>query len=163
MTDKELILKIKKGEINYFEMIFKKYFLIVKKFVNERVFEKQDVDDIIQVSFFKFYKSINRFDENKKILPFLLQITKNEIKMYYRSKKENYSLTDKLVSKFNFFFNNNDNFEINDYLKKLNEKEKEIFKMLVDGYNYSEIAKKLKKPLNTVKSIIRRARKKINN
>ncbi|GAB4218780.1 MAG: sigma-70 family RNA polymerase sigma factor [Candidatus Microgenomates bacterium] len=164
MTDKEVILKIKKGEVNYFEIIFQKYFLVVTKFISERVFEKQDVDDIVQEAFFKFYRSINRFDENKKILPYLFEIAKNEVKMYYRSKKPSYSLTDKLILKLSFLTQKEDSLssiEVDDYLKKLNEKEKKIFLMLIDGYSYIDISKKTKKPLNTIKSIIRRLRQKL--
>ncbi|MGB9883012.1 MAG: RNA polymerase sigma factor [Microgenomates group bacterium] len=166
MTDKELILKIKEGQFEYFTEIFNRYFLKIKKFVDERVFEKQDVDDIVQEAFFKFYKAIDRFDENKDILPYLLEIAKNQVKMYYRSKKTIFSLTERLIAKLPLLNNKTSeenilDVDVNDYLKNLNKREKEIFLMLADGYSYKEISKKTKIPLNTIKSIIRRTRRKL--
>ncbi len=160
MTDKELILKIKEGYLEYFTEIFNRYFLKIKKFVDERVFEKQDVDDIVQEVFFKFYKAIAKFDENKDILPYLLEIAKNEVKMYYRSKKTTFSLTEKLIAKLPLLSNKTSeenilDVDVNDYLKNLNKREKEIFLMLADGYSYKEISKKTKITLNTINSIIR--------
>ena len=46
-------------------------------------------------------------------------------------------------------------------MKFLNDQERKIFKQINDGYSYEEIAKIFKKPLNTIKSIVRRARLKV--
>ncbi|MGB9707587.1 MAG: RNA polymerase sigma factor [Microgenomates group bacterium] len=166
LTDKQIILKIKSGEIEYFSLIFKRYYPLIKKFIWERVFEKEEVDDLIQETFFKFYRAITKFDENKKIVPYLLQIAKNEIKNYYRSKKSTIFLKEEIFSKF--YLDNDrvkDRTDFENYLKYLKDEEKKIFLMLIDGFTYNEIAKKLKRPVNTIKSIVRRARKKlkINN
>jgi RNA polymerase sigma-70 factor (ECF subfamily) len=162
LTDKQIILRIKTGKIDDFSLIFKKYYQVVKNFINQRVFDKDDIDDLIQEVFFKFYKAILKFDENKPVTPYLLQIAKNEIKNYYRSKKPLLSLKEEILSKF-YFYNDRvkDRIEVEDYLKGLKETERKIFLMLIEGYTYNQIAKKLKKPVNTIKSIIRRTRKKL--
>lgn len=169
MSDKEIILKVKNGEINYFEIIVKKYTSKIYNFFKAKISNKEDIDDLVQNTFISFYKSINRFDENLPILPYLYQIARNELKMFYRSKKDLLSLDEKFyflpdrvkdrIDDFNIDYNDEN------YFKDLKKEEKEMIMMKAEGFSYKEIAQKFKKKLNTVKSIIRRIRKKliINN
>jgi len=66
MTDKEVILKIKNGEINYFEFLIKKYLKKYSNFVYQYLFlrikNKEDCEDILQEIFLSFYKSLSRFN-----------------------------------------------------------------------------------------------------
>ncbi len=169
MSDKEIILKIKNGEINYFEIIVKKYTSKIYTLIKTKISNKEDIEDLVQNTFIKFYKAIDRFNENLPILPYLYQIAKNEIKIFYRSKKDFLSLDEKFYFQSDHVKDRIDDFDIyyNDenYLKNLKSEEKEMIIMISEGFSYKEIAKKFKKPLNTVKSMIRRARKKliINN
>lgn len=160
LSDNEVIQKIKKGEINYFEIIVKKYTAKIYQLIKTKVSIKEDIEDLTQNTFIKFYKSINRFNENLPVLPYLYQIAKNELKMYYRDKKNFLPLKEYFKNgDEKDFFDKLDNKK--DYLKNLKNQEKEIMLMLIDGFSYNEIAKKFKKPVNTVKSIIRRTRKKL--
>lgn len=160
MNDKEIIIKIKKGEIDYFEVIVKKYTSKIYQLIKLKVSIKEDAEDLVQNTFIKFYKAIGRFNENLPVLPYLYQIAKNELKMYYRSKKNFLPLKEDFKNNDEKdFFDKFDNKE--DYLKNLKNQEKEMMLMLIDGFSYQEIAKKFKKPVNTVKSIIRRERKKL--
>ncbi|MCX7955997.1 MAG: sigma-70 family RNA polymerase sigma factor [Patescibacteria group bacterium] len=166
MSDKEIILKIKNGQIDYFEIIVKKYTSKIYQYIKKKVLKKEDTEDLTQNVFISFYKSINRFDENKPIEPYLYQIAKNELKMFYRSKKKFFSFNEKF-----YFCNDRIKDRIEDFiedfdvkmilLKKLKKEEREIFLMLAEGYSYQEIAKKFKKSLNTIKTIIKRGREKI--
>ncbi|MCX7881083.1 MAG: sigma-70 family RNA polymerase sigma factor [Patescibacteria group bacterium] len=160
ISDREIILKIKNGEINYFEIIVKKYTSKIYQLIKTKILIKEDVEDLVQNAFIKFYKAINRFNEKLPILPYLYQIAKNELKMYYRSKKNFLPLKENFKNEDErSFFERFERKE--DYLKKLKKEEKEMIMMLVDGFSYKEIAEKFKKSLNTVKSIVRRARRKL--
>ncbi len=159
MTDRELIIRIKSGEIDEFAILVKKYMPVIHSYVNKKLFNKHDVDDIVQNSFVNFYKAIGRFDADKPVLPYLFEITRNELKMYYRSRKLTVPLDDRLAvppddSRYR-------DFEIDKLIDKLPSDQQKALKLTAEGYSYEEISKLLKKPLNTVRTIIRRGRLKI--
>jgi RNA polymerase sigma-70 factor (ECF subfamily) len=154
--DKEVIKKIKNGEIDHFSTLVKQYESQIYQYVRARLFQKLDADDLVQNTFVSFYKVISRFDETKPVLPYLFQITKNELKMYYRSHKETVSLEDSLEMK-----TEQADFYAEDYsrvLEKLSDEQREILQLLEEGYSYEEIAQKYNRPINTIRTIIRRAR-----
>jgi len=109
-----------------------------------------------------FYKSISRFNEQKPVLPYLFEITKNLLKMFYRKRKVFLPLKEEIIKEEDDFqiFEESD-ISLFDNLDRLNKKEKKIFEMLGKGYKIKEIAKQLKIKENTVKSMIRRGRMKL--
>ncbi|KKQ23709.1 MAG: RNA polymerase, sigma-24 subunit, ECF subfamily [Candidatus Roizmanbacteria bacterium GW2011_GWC2_37_13] len=158
LTDKEIILKIKNGEIDYYSFIVGEYTNSIYRYIKTKIKKHEDVEDLVQNVFTSFYRAIERFDEEKPIKPYLYQIVKNELKMFYRSRKPVLPLKEEI------YISDDNNLEIEDkesYLKLLSNQEKEIFIYIDEGYNYEEISRKINKPLNTVKSIIRRARVKL--
>jgi len=161
MTDKEVILRIKNGEINYFGILIKKYSNFVYQYLFLRIKNKEDCEDLLQEIFLNFYKNLIHFDENKPVKPYLFKIVTNQLRMFYRKRKKFFPLNKDVVDEesesliFNFF---NDEGEI---FKKLNKKEQKVFELLKNGYKIKEIAKKLKIKENTIKSLIRRGRKKL--
>ena len=162
MFDKEVILKIKNGEIDYFEVLVKKYSKVIYSYLFSKLKKKEDCEDLVQEIFLSFYKNINRFDEKKPVWPYLFEITKNSLKMFYRKRKIFLPLKEEIIKEednFKFF----EDIEVNSFgnLNKLNEKEKKIFEMLGQGYKIKEIAKILRIKENTVKSMIRRGRLKL--
>ena len=79
--------------------------------------------------------------------------------MYYRSKKPTTSLYDDIYLENDRLQDITDD----DYLNHLNQVERNIFQYISKGYSYEEIEKLLKKPVNTIKSIVRRGRIKIKS
>lgn len=157
LSDKDIIKKIRNGEINYYSFIVKKYTISIYRYIERKLFKKDEVDDLVQNVFISFYKVIEKFDEERPIKPYLFQIVQNELKMYYRSKKPSTPLNDDIYLIDDRSQNNN----INDYLVQLNEEEKNIFLYITEGYTYKEITQLVKKPVNTIKSIVRRGRLKL--
>lgn len=156
LSEKEIIRKIRNGEIDYYSFIVNKYTSSIYSFVKAKIKKHEDVEDIVQNVFISFYKAIDRFDEKKPVKPYLYQIVSNELKMFYRKYKPSLPLKEDLIleEKESFISDNS-------FLKSLNNLEKKLLMMINEGYPYKEIAFKFKKPLNTVKSIIRRARQKV--
>ncbi|KKP86250.1 MAG: RNA polymerase sigma-E factor [Candidatus Roizmanbacteria bacterium GW2011_GWA2_35_8] len=137
-------------------MIVKKYTDKIYFYIRKKTPTHEDAEDLTQISLIKFYKSLKNFDTKRKILPYLYQIAKNELKMFYRSRKQHLPLREE------YFIEDKKEAEKNDYLlETIPSKEKKIMEMLSMGYTYQEVADKIKKPLNTVKSIIRRVKIKI--
>lgn len=157
LSEKEIIQKIKNGEIDYYSLIVKKYSFLIYQYVKKKIKNINDVEDIVQNIFIAFYKAIDRFNEEKSIKPYLFQIVANELKMFYRKNQKLLPLKEGII----FEKNEENNFFDEKILDRLNNQEKKILLMIIDGYSYQEIAKKFKKSLNTIKSIIRRARIKI--
>lgn len=156
LTDTEIIQRIKKGEIDEFRLIVHKYTRPVVNFVRQRLKNTDDMEDIVQLSFVKFYKAINYFDTSRPILPYLLQIAKNELKMYYRSHKQTLQLDETILTEKEVSIDQTE--DIHTLLNYLPHDQQKALNLLSDGYSYNEIAHKLGKPLNTIKTIIRRAR-----
>lgn len=166
MTDKEIIIKIKRGEIDYYSYIVNKYTASIYRYIKVKIKNKEDVEDLVQNVFVSFYKAIERFDENKSVKPYLYKIAINELKIFYRKYRRLIPLKEDLIveeKNSDFVETIMDKKQIinNQHLKKLSQQEKEIILMIGDGYRYEEVSKKFKKPLNTIKSIIRRARLKV--
>jgi RNA polymerase sigma-70 factor (ECF subfamily) len=160
LTDKDIILKIKNGEIDYFSFIVKKFTPSIYGLISKKISKKEDVEDLVQNIFISFYKAIERFDTNKPIKPYLYRIVQNELKMFYRSRKITFSLNEEAFINENTLLVNDD---YKNYLNILSNQQKKIFIYIMEGYGYEEISKKIKKPVNTIKSIVRRARIKIKD
>lgn len=159
LTDAQIIEKIKNGQIDYFSYIVKKYSTPIFRLVASKI-RSQEADDIAQNTFLHFYKAIERFDEERPILPYLYQIARNEVKMFWRSNKKTVPLDEeiKIQSEVENDFVQDD---IKNTLKVLDQSQREILLLLSEGYSYQEIAGQFKKPLNTIKTMVRRARLKI--
>ncbi|MDO8609176.1 MAG: sigma-70 family RNA polymerase sigma factor, partial [bacterium] len=87
LTDKEAIERIKNGEIDIFSQIVNEYSSKINAYIKAKLFNKLEVDDLVQNTFISFYKALFHFDDTKPVLPYLYQIARNELKMYYRSRK----------------------------------------------------------------------------
>lgn len=154
------INKIKNGEIDYFRFIVDQYIEKVYLYFYQRLKDREDSEDLTQETFLNFYKNINRFNENEPVLPYLLTIASNNLKMFYRRNKKTIPLADSVRIDDDYEQIENklllENFS-------LTEKEKQIINLIAEGYSYKEIGKMLKLKENSIKSIIRRLRLKIKN
>lgn len=159
LPDKIIIKKIKQGEINYFEVIVHKYSKKFLNYVKTKVKNLQDCEDIIQNSFIKLYKALDRFDENKPISPYFYSIVNSEIAQFFRDNPKNIVLDENIPSEFISI--EDDTSEPSLLLEGLKPEYRAALELLGQGFSYEEIASKLNKNLNTVKTIIRRAKKEV--
>lgn len=159
LSDKIVIQKIKQGEINYFEVIVHKYSNKFLNYVKTKVKKKEDCEDIIQNSFIKLYKALDRFNENKPLSPYFYSIVNSEIAQFFRDNPKNVALDENIPSEL--IIHEDDNSDPNSLLDNLKGEYKEALLLLSQGYSYKEISDKLNKNINTVKTIIRRAKKEV--
>jgi len=155
MADKAVIREVRLGNINKFEILVDRYSKKIQSFIGSRLFDKIEVDDIVQDSFIQFYKAIPSFDINKPVYPYLLQIARNELYMYFRKKHITIPLNDDIAQLQGGEKHEDDIVKIVEGLKPDNKK---AILWFAEGYSYREIAKRLDKPINTVRTLIRRAR-----
>ncbi len=155
-SEKEIIRKIKNGEINYFSYLVKRFSQIIYYYTKKKIKDQDDVPDIVQNSFIKAYKNIDRFDEGKSFYPYLFTILKNEIIDYYRKKKYHVKITEEHASYENTDSQRHDFINL---LSKLKRDSGTVIKLYyIDGYSYKEIADKLDKPINTIKTLLHRGK-----
>lgn len=153
LEEKKIIEGIRAGDINLFAVIVKEYSQKILWFVRQRVQNPDDAQDIVQNSFVKFYKALDRFDSQKPIYPYLLTISRNEISQFFRDNPKYISLNEELELPQVILQENIDFTELS-----IRDEYKSILKSRAEGYSYEEIAEKLGKPINTVKTLIRRAK-----
>jgi len=138
----------------YFKMYGEEIYIFLRKFLKDEEIAK----DILQETFLKAMKVSL---EEEKAKNYLFKIAKNLAIDYLR--KEG-----KLVYEEELLEGNVEDpeyiIENRDIWRPLNEIEKEVLILYYyKGYSYEEISKKLRISLNTVKSHIYRAKKKIYN
>lgn len=155
IADTAVISQIKAGNINKFEILVGKYSEKIRSFIVQKLFDKEEADDIVQNTFIQFYKALSRFDISKPVYPYLLQIARNELYMYFRKHHITISLDDDIIQTQSEEGYESDIVEVVEGLKPDNKK---ALLWFTEGYSYQEIAKRLGKPLNTVRTLIRRAR-----
>lgn len=155
-NDQEIVARIKEGQINYYSYLVEKYMPNIIRLVRAKLFNKLDVDDVVQNTFVSFYKSIRYFDVNKPISPYLYKIALNELKMYYRSHKKTLLLDEdsEMYSYENMYIEE----DYSSLIKSLTQEQQIILELLQQGYSYEEIANRVNKPINTLRTIIRRTR-----
>lgn len=153
-TDAAIIDSIRAGNINDFEVLVNKYSSKIRRFIVQKLFDKEEADDIVQNSFIQFYKALSQFNTSKPVYPYLLQIVRNELNMYFRKHHKTVPLNEDIVS-------SDEKLQIEDtedILKDLKKDHKNALSWFAEGYSYQEIARRMGKPLNSVRTLIRRAR-----
>ena len=159
LSDQEVIVKIKNGEIDNFIYLVKKYDKQIYNFIFKKIKNRDDIEDIVQISFIRFYKAIDRFNAEKPVLPYLFEIVRNEMKMFWRSRKKTVPLDEKITAEVKDVYIEKD--IINKKLESLPKEQKKAIELVGEGYSYREIAKVLNRPINTIRTIIRRTRLKL--
>lgn len=153
LSEKELIKQIKKGNINYFEVLVNKYSRIVYYYTLRRLKNSSDSQDVVQNAFIKAYKGLGNFDLKQSFYPWFFTIVKNEIVEFIRKNKIHSELSDKIPAE------EAERDEFESLVKDLKQEYKSVLGLYFkDGYSYDEIAQKLGKNINTVKTLIRRAK-----
>jgi RNA polymerase sigma-70 factor (ECF subfamily) len=174
-TDEEIILLYNNGEQEAFKILINRYATPLYNF-SARLTNKGDASDIVQETFIKAWKNINRFNPLKaSFKTWIFTIARNTTTDFLRKKKsllfsdmgmdndddinsfsENIPdenlLPDEAIQKLE------DNRFLNGTLEKLHQNYREVLVLhYQEEMTFEEIGKILDKPLNTVKSQHRRA------
>jgi RNA polymerase sigma-70 factor (ECF subfamily) len=179
MSDEEIILLYKNGEEEAFKELVNRYTSPIYNFV-VRLANKNDASDLVQETFIKVWKNLNRFDDTKaSFKTWIFTIAKNTATDFLRKKKSLLftDLEKDIDDDINSFAENipDENLLPDSALQKLQEKEadKKFLNNLLENLHpnyrevltlryqeemtFEEIGKILDKSLNTVKSQHRRA------
>ncbi|CAK9250860.1 unnamed protein product [Sphagnum jensenii] len=147
------------------------YDQILRPFAYTLVKNKEEMEDLIQDTFYRALANKDKFLEGTNFKAWLFTIMKNIFINNYRKKQKGNVVTD--ISDNQYLLNNGKNSTINDgervFMKEAIDKAisdvsadfTEPFMMYYRGFKYHEIAEKLELPLGTVKSRIFFARREL--
>ena len=172
-TDEEIIALYKSGNEEVFKDLIEKYSSPIYNFT-AHIIGKDNATDIVQETFIKVWKNINRFNSSKSSFKtWIFTIAKNTITDFLRKKKHlNFSDIENDNDDFSFSESIEDEkilpdeaiqkMQDSEFLNKLLDKLSLQYKTILilhyqEEMTFDEIGKILNKPLNTVKSYHRRA------
>lgn len=166
-TDEELVGDIRNGDVPAFEEIVRRYQARLQRFAYRIIYREDQTQDIVQDAFFKLYQTIDRVDTTKKFSSYIFQIAKNTAISFIRKQHKEISLE-----------TIEDLWEDGDLIEQLHQKDTQksvhtaidyldkkyryvIRLYYFDELSYEEIAKKLKLPINTVRTHLKRAKEEL--
>jgi len=138
--------------------------------------DNEEVEDILQEAFIKVYENINSYDSDFKFSSWLYRIVRNETISHWRKNKKRLEDVQLDITE-DFIFNLKADTDLNteldkklvkeDITKALNKlpfKYKEVLVLrYIEDRDYKDIGDIIKKPVNTVGTLISRAKKELKN
>ena len=164
MDDSETIRKVQRGDINAFEHIVYTYQSIAIKIASIITGDPSCAEDVVQNTFIKVYKNLHHFDTNKQFFPWFYKILIHEsINYYHKHKKYIAHDMSNLTTSRDEYAHLITRIDLFNSIRKLPLEQRLalVYKYYL-GLSEQEIADVLKCPVNTVKSRLFYARKKLN-
>jgi RNA polymerase sigma-70 factor, ECF subfamily len=174
LSDNDLISIVHNQGSN--KELFSRYQKKLFIYIFHLVGNKDEAEDILQNVFSKMYKNIEAFDTSRKFSSWIYRIAHNEAINFLKRKGKRYSVSweDITTSKDKLDTASNDEMpaekwehleivrEIDKALEKLPKKYQQVLKLrYFQEYSYEDISKMLGKPINTIGTLINRAKKKL--
>lgn len=186
LSDKELVILIKDGNVDAVNVLHERYHLYVKAITSKLFAPGADQDDMAQEGMIAFIKSIDSYDVESKVLfkTYAITCVKNHLSSYithslrkkHRPLNSSISINDKEyengIIEIEATYIDQQNPESlyigkelqEDFSFKIQEvlsnKEKEVLIMHLSGMNYKEIAQKLNESNKSIDNCIQRIKSK---
>ena len=176
LSDNELVEIIRRGKEEQYEEIIKRYegklFAYLYKLINSR----EEARDILQDVFIKAYKNLYSYDTQRKFSSWLYRIAHNEAVNFIKRKslkkfvswesitaaKDKLDMSSSKEDMERVWEKKEAKKEMDKVLKKLSPKYRQVIDLrYYKEKSYEEISQILKKPVNTVGTLISRAKKKL--
>lgn len=169
MNEKELVREILKGEKKAIDCLYSHYKRGLLHFINQKVADKKDAEEILQDTFISALDSLPLFQHKSLLMTWLKAIAKHEVADFYRRQK----IKTILFSHFPFLEKIIDQALGPDLaiqekemkvkvwltLKNLSEGYRKILRLkYIEGLSMAEIAQELKITVKAVESRLSRAR-----
>ena len=176
LSDNELIEVVMKQNPEAYKILFKRYEKSLFIYMFHLVRNKDEVEDLLQNVFTKTYKNLHRFDLERKFSSWIYRISHNEAVNFIKRKSKRRLVSweeittskDKLVTSVeaddsaDIFMHKEIAKEMDDALDMLPAKYKKILLLrYFNEYSYQKIGEILDKPVNTVGTLINRAKRKL--
>lgn len=141
-----------------FETLLEKHRIVVERYINFRLPNSYDADDVIQETFCAAYVGFDKLQNKELFKSWLLSIAKNQCNMWFRKRygRDNISLDE--IGDISDASTQEDGIAL-EVLDLLPKQSAELLKMLMQGCKQIEIAERFGIPIGTVKSRIHYAKK----
>lgn len=168
-SDEDIVLYIREKNKEFFSYIIDRYKEKLRIYLNRITNYSPEVDDLVQQTLVNAYINLNNFDVKRKFSSWIYRIAHNLAINWLKKKKASISIDEdevianKLSDKIDIF-KEMVGLEMSSHLtvaiNKLPEKFKEPFILrYFEDKSYEEISSIIRKPKNTVGTMINRAKK----
>jgi RNA polymerase sigma-70 factor (ECF subfamily) len=163
------------GDTDMFEVLQNKYKLLIYSLMRKMVKDEDDIDDLVQETFIKAYRSLSNYNQDYAFSSWLYKIASNTSIDFLRKKRilvsishsntteeedEEYEIEDSSYLPDANIIDSERSAIIKNAINELHEKYRVIIQLRHDeDLDYVEIAERLGIPLGTVKVNLFRARK----
>ena len=165
-SDADLMELSSQGDQQAFEHLFTRYREAIRRLFEQRLGDKVTAEDLVQETFIKVYLHLKDYSPAYTFGQWVYTIARNTLVDYLRRRTDDLSIdfdfrspqaTTMSPEESVIIKQRRDHFEAS--LNELSEDYRKIIEMrFLDEYSYEEIAEKLDRPINTVKTQIRRAK-----
>ena len=171
--DEELVTIIRESNKEYFAFIIDRYENKIKAYINRLTnpHDKEELNDLTQQVFIKTYTSLNKFEVDRKFSSWIYRIAHNLAVNWLKAKKANISIDENeflantlasIIDLKKEFLNKELKEDLHKAINKLPDKFKEPFILkYFEDKTYDEISDILRKPKNTIGTMIIRAKKRL--
>lgn len=172
MSDQELVNLIRGGQKDLFSEVVIRYEPKISRYIKKFIWDRDDLDDVIQNVFTKSYVYLNTYDDKQSFNSWLYRIAHNEaINFLKKNKPKDISFID--IDTFVPFLASNEKSEDKTLMrenkelldKHLNEIESKYREVIVlyfyEDMDYGEISQILQIPKSTVGVRLGRAKQKL--
>lgn len=165
-SDATLVDLASAGDQQAFEYLFARYKDALMHLFEQRLDEKTMASDLLQETFIKVYLHINDYSKAYTFGQWVYSIARNTLVDHLRRKSGDVLLDERFRAPLATTPSPEESVIINqtrthfyNALEELSPEYRQVIEMrFIEEYSYEEIAEKLGRPLNTIKTQIRRAR-----
>lgn len=162
-TDEQLVAQVREGRISAFETLVKRYQDRLVSFTKRIVGDERLAEEVVQDSFVKVYTAIDRIDTSRKFSTFLFTVAQNTAVSELRKLKKELPLSENLPAREESHWEKAAREEekglAQGALELLEGKYRKIIRLYYfDDLSYEEISRKLRMPVNTVRTHLRRGK-----
>ncbi len=177
IIDNELVRMVKEENQEKYAEIIERYRGKLFAYLYRLIGEKEEAEDLLQDVFIKAYRNLSSYDANRRFSSWIYRIAHNEAVNHIKKKSlRKFIPIDNIVStkdKLNFSSNEEDaqtswirketNKELDDAINKLPLKYKQVLVLrYYSDKSYEEIGEILGKPVNTIGTLIKRAKNRLS-
>jgi RNA polymerase sigma-70 factor (ECF subfamily) len=177
VTDVDLVVQVQQGAIDVFGVIIDRYQGKLLAYLYRLIGNYDEAQDLLQNVFIKAFRNIKSFDTERKFSSWIYRIAHNEAVNHLKRKslrrliswedivntKDNLLISEKERGADAVWLVKEDMGEVDRAINRLPVKYKQV--LILRYYSersYEEISEILQKPINTVGTLISRAKKKMN-
>ncbi|MEE9439390.1 MAG: RNA polymerase sigma factor [Saprospiraceae bacterium] len=170
LTDKQLLQLFKTDKDAGFRVLMNQYQEQVYWHIRRMVIYHEDADDIVQNTFIKVYRFIDKFENNSKIYTWIYRIATNESLTFLKSKKRRSTVTiddeqNSLINELkadSYFDGDEVQLLLQKALKILPSKQKAVFNLrYYEEMSYKDMSEVLTTSIGALKASYHHAVKKI--